>query len=347
MRNHHPYSLLPVILALLLLATGVSCGKPQPTPTVVLPTAVVTTFPTPTNGEATMASETLPAQQTVAPTSPPAPTSAAPTNTPAPPANAAALVNNQPVPLDEYEAQVALAVSALSQQQNFDPQTTEGQAALLQLRRQILDSMIDQTLIEQAAAREGIVVSMEKVETEMSRLIGDDATKFDDWLKANNMTRESFKVQLQRQLLSAAFQEYIVGSSAPEVEQVHARHILVTTEAEAMDVLVKLRNGESFATLAQEYSQDRATKDQGGDLGFFPRGVMPAEIELVAFALNPGQVSGIVKSDFGYHIIEVVEKDPKRAVSEEMLTAWRQNKFLEWLDDQRAAAKVEYLVPLQ
>jgi parvulin-like peptidyl-prolyl isomerase len=257
------------------------------------------------------------------------------------------LVNNQPVSLQEYEAQVALAASALSEQQSFDPQTTEGQAALLQLHRQILDSMIDQTLIEQAAAREGIVVPMEKVEAEMSRLIGDDAVQFDEWLKTNDMTRESFKAQLQRQLLSAAFQEYIVGSFPPEVEQVHARHILVTSETEAMDVLVKLRSGESFATLAQEYSQDRATKDQGGDLGFFPRGIMPTEIELVSFALDPGQVSGIVQSDFGYHIIEVLEKDPKKAVSEEMLTAWRQNKFIGWLEEQRATAKIEYLVPLQ
>lgn len=289
----------------------------------------------------------MPLQQTAAPTSPPAPTAAVPGNTPAPQADAAALVNNQPIPLQEYEAQVALAISALSQQQNFDPQTAEGQAAQLQLRRQILESMIDQTLIEQAAAREGIVVPMEKVETEMSRLIGDDAAQFDEWLKANGMTRESFKVQLQHQLISAAFQEHILGSLPPEVEQVHARHILVTSEAEAMDVLVKLHDGESFASLAQEYSQDRATKDQGGDLGFFPRGIMPAEIELVAFALNPGQVSGIVKSDFGYHIIEVVEKDAKKQVAEEMLTAWRQNKFIEWLEAQRATAKIEYLVPVE
>jgi PPIC-type PPIASE domain/SurA-like N-terminal domain len=334
MRNHHPHRWLAVALLLLALIPVVSCRR-QPTPAVVLPTAV-TTLPAPTSVP------TLPAQQTAVPTS-----SVTPANTPAQAANAAALVNNQPVSLQEYEAQVALAVSALSDQQSFDPQTAEGQAALLQLRRQILDSMIDQTLIEQAAAREGVVVPMEKVEAEMSRLIGDDPVKFDDWLKANDMTRESFKAQLQHQLLSAAFQEYIVGSSAPEVEQVHARHILVTTEAEAMDVLVKLRAGESFVTLAQEYSQDRATKDQGGDLGFFPRGIMPVEIEQVAFALDPGQVSGIVESDFGYHIIEVLEKDPKRQLSEEMLTTWRQNKFIEWLDEQRATAKIEYLVPVQ
>lgn len=345
MRNHH--HLFVAILLLLALISAVSCNQSRSTPTVALPTVAATTFPTPTSAPATGATPTLPLQQTAAPTSPPAPTAAVPGNTPAPQADAAALVNNQPIPLQEYEAQVALAISALSQQQNFDPQTAEGQAAQLQLRRQILESMIDQTLIEQAAAREGIVVPMEKVETEMSRLIGDDAAQFDEWLKANGMTRESFKVQLQHQLISAAFQEHILGSLPPEVEQVHARHILVTSEAEAMDVLVKLHDGESFASLAQEYSQDRATKDQGGDLGFFPRGIMPAEIELVAFALNPGQVSGIVKSDFGYHIIEVVEKDAKKQVAEEMLTAWRQNKFIEWLEAQRATAKIEYLVPVE
>ena len=340
MRNRHLYTLLVITLLAPILA--VSCNKSQPTPTAALPTAVVTALPTPTSASATAIVPTALPQQTAVPTS-----AAAPENTSAPQANTAALVNNQRVPLQEYEAQVALAVSALSQEQNFDAQTEEGKAALLQLSRQILDSMIDQVLIEQAAAREGIVVPMEKVETEMTRLIGDNAIQFDDWLKANNMTRESFKAQLQRQLLSAAFQEYIVGSAAPQVEQVHARHILVTSEAEAMDILVKLRAGESFANLAKEYSQDRASKDLGGDLGFFPRGIMPEELEAVAFALSPGQVSGIVKSDFGCHIIEVVEQDPNRTVAEEMLAAWRQNKFTDWLAEERAAAKIEYLVSFQ
>lgn len=336
MRNHHAFGLLVVVSFSLVLLLGVSCGKSQSTPTAVVPS-----LPTPTSAAATAVAPTAPPQQTAVPTSP------LPSTTTTSPANAAALVNNQPLPLPEYEAQIALAVQALSQEQSFDAQTEEGRAALLQISRQILDSMIDQILIEQAAAREGIVVPMEKVETEMARLIGENAAQFDEWLKANEMTRESFKAQLQRQLISAAFQEHIVGATAPQVEQVHARHILVATENEAMDVLIKLRGGESFSALAQQYSQDRASKDQGGDLGFFPRGIMPVEIEQVAFALDPGQVSGIVKSDFGYHIIEIVEKDPQRAVSEEMLATWRQNRFLAWLDGERAAAKIEYLVPLQ
>jgi len=269
------------------------------------------------------------------------------TPTPALAVAAAALVNGQPIPLQEYETQVSLAMAYLSQQQSFEPNTEEGKAALIQLRRQVLDWMIDQALIDQAAAREGISIPEEQVEAEMTRLIGDDVAKFEEWLKANNLTRDSFKVQLQRELLGAALQEHVVGSLPPAVEQVHARHILVMSEADAMDVLIELRSGESFAALAKQYSQDRGNRDMGGDLGFFPRGVMPLEIEVVAFALAPGQTSGMVKTDFGYHIIEIVEKDPARKVPDEMLATWRQKTFLKWLESQRAAATVEYLISME
>ncbi|MGC8786572.1 MAG: peptidylprolyl isomerase, partial [Anaerolineae bacterium] len=269
------------------------------------------------------------------------------TNTPAQIIAAAAIVNGQPIPLQEYEAQVAMALNTLSQQSS-EPQTEEEKAALLtQLRRQILDALIDQVLIEQAAAREGIAISEEQVEAEMARLIGDDTAKFEVWLQANGMTRDSFKAQLKQQLLSATFQEHVINAQSPIVEQVHARHILLLSEEEAMEVFLKLRAGESFTALAKQYSQDRSTKDNGGDLGFFPRGVMPPEIEAVAFGLSPGQTSGIVKTSFGYHIIEVVEKDPARKVSDEMLPTWQQKQFLQWLAEQRARAKIQYLIPME
>ena len=114
-----------------------------------------------------------------------------------------------------------------------------------------------------------------------------------------------------------------------------------------MEVLIKLRSGESFATLAQQYSQDMGSRDIGGDLGFFPRGVMLPEIEATAFGLEPGQTSGILKTAFGYHVIEVVEKDQLREVPEEMLAAWRQRAFLKWLDSQRSTATIRYLIPLE
>lgn len=335
MKDRGVLTMVPV-LALAILA--ISCSS-QNTPTP-LPPSLDTATPA-----ATVAATWTPVpQQTVLPA---ADTPTAEPNEATPAVDAAALVNGEPVPMEEYEAQVGQAIAALGQQYSFDPNTEEGKAALLQVRSQILDSLIDQALIEQAAIREGIAISDEKVEEEMARLIGDDVARFEEWLEANNLTRDSFKEQLGQQLLSAAVQERVIGSLATVVEQVHARHILLSSEAEAMDVLLKLRSGGSFSALAKQFSQDQASKETGGDLGFFPRAVMPAEIEAVAFGLAPGQISGLVKTDFGYHIVEIVEKDPSREVPEEMLPTWQQNHFLLWLDAHRRAAKIRYLVPIE
>lgn len=334
------------LLAVLILAlTMVSCAS-QATPSPSFPPP-----DTPTSG-ATVVPTILPEERPTATPEEPAATLKAltptePTSTPTLAVAAAALVNGQPIELEGYEAQVVLALDSLSQQQSFDQNTEEGRVALVLLRRQILDAMIDQVLIEQAAAREGISISEEEVQAEITLLIGDDVAKFEEWLSANGLTRDSFKFQLQQQLLSAAFQEHVVGPVPPAVEQVHARHILVMSEAEAMDVLIKLRSGESFADLAKQYSLDKGSSDTGGDLGFFPRGVMPPELETVAFALSPGRTSGVVRTDFGYHIMEVLEKDPARQMPEEMLPAWRQNTFLRWLETERQRAEIQYLVPVE
>jgi peptidyl-prolyl cis-trans isomerase D len=101
-------------------------------------------------------------------------------------------------------------------------------------------------------------------------------------------------------------------------EQVRARHILLNTagkdEAEvrkqAEGILAKIKGGADFAELARQLSEDQGTKPMGGDLGFFGRGQMVPEFETAAFALEAGQVSDIVKSQFGFHIIKVEEKRP-------------------------------------
>jgi peptidyl-prolyl cis-trans isomerase D len=105
-------------------------------------------------------------------------------------------------------------------------------------------------------------------------------------------------------------------------ERVHARHILLKTEgksdaekaalkAKAEDLLKQLKNGADFAELAKKYSDD-GSKEQGGDLGWFVRNQMVPEFDSVAFALKPKELSGVVTSQFGYHIIQTLEKDPAK-----------------------------------
>jgi peptidyl-prolyl cis-trans isomerase D len=105
-------------------------------------------------------------------------------------------------------------------------------------------------------------------------------------------------------------------------ERVHARHILFKTDGKsdaekaalktkAEDLLKQLKNGADFAELAKKNSQD-GSADQGGDLGWFVRNQMVPEFDSVAFALKPKELSGVVTSQFGYHIIQTLEKDPAK-----------------------------------
>ena len=89
-------------------------------------------------------------------------------------------------------------------------------------------------------------------------------------------------------------------------DTVHCAHILVKSEKEAQSVMKRLNNGEKFANIAREISLCPSAK-RGGDLGTFGRGKMVREFEQAAFALQKGQISPIVKTKFGYHVIRRLE----------------------------------------
>ena len=91
------------------------------------------------------------------------------------------------------------------------------------------------------------------------------------------------------------------------MSKVRASHILVKTEAEAKDILEELKNGASFGDLAKDRSLC-PSKKRGGDLGFFSRGKMVREFEKAAFALKKGELSDVVKTQFGYHILKVTDR---------------------------------------
>jgi peptidyl-prolyl cis-trans isomerase D len=127
-------------------------------------------------------------------------------------------------------------------------------------------------------------------------------------------------------------------------EQVRASHILLKTEGKndedvrkaAEEVLKKVKANGDFAALAKQYSED-TSKDQGGDLGLFGKGRMVPEFEAAAFAMQPGQVSDLVKSQFGYHIIKVTERqDPKTTPIDEVRAQIQQQLASQMADTQIA-----------
>jgi parvulin-like peptidyl-prolyl isomerase len=256
----------------------------------------------------------------------------------------AALVNGQPIAYEEYEKQAA-QVEAFFSQEGLDPESDEGRERLAQARRQVLEQMIDQELIRQAAVEMGVSISEAELESSIQDIIDQSGgqDQFNQSLQDMDTTYEGFRQMLLDQLLSEAVYAAVTASISPMAEQVHARHILLPTREQAEEVLARLQAGEDFSYLAREYSEDISSRESGGDIGFFPRGVMPPEVEGVAFSLPVGDTSGIVETQFGFHIVQVLERE-EREIAVEVFENLRQQTFMQWLQDRREGATIERFV---
>lgn len=338
------------ILTLTVLLTGVmtACGGPStPTPealvATVLPAEPAESVPQPTQ----MATPSAQQRDTTPAPSEPTAEERRPTAETQSPPGVVAEVNGTAIPMADFQRQLTDARAYLLGQGLIDPDTEEGQIALRALRDQVLNQLIDQVLIIQAAEELGLTVTDEELETSIAQIkkdLGSDEA-FAASLAANNLTEEEFRRLQRQQLLSRKVIDTVTAEIPETAEQVRARHILVRTQEEAESILEQLENGGDFVELAKKYSIDETSRDNGGDLGFFPRGVVLPEFEEVAFALDVGERSGVVETPFGYHIIEVLEHD-KRPIPDEIKEGLRQQIITNWLEAQRAQADIQrYLEP--
>lgn len=213
---------------------------------------------------------------------------------------------------------------------------------LERFKSHILNRVIEEELLKQEVKKQGVVVTEEEIKSsfeDYKQRFKSDA-HFEEYLKHSKTTIEKIKEKLQDKL---SLEKYLEGKHLLDVgedevkkfyedtkeenwttkEMVHAQHILIrlpekpTKEDEEkaqkkINEIKKLLRKEDFSLLAKKYSEDPGSKDQGGDLGSFPRGMMVKEFEDTAFSLNEGEFTKEpVKTRFGYHFIKVIEKKPK------------------------------------
>lgn len=257
----------------------------------------------------------------------------------------AARVNGQGIPLSVYERQVeSLRVPLI--QQGLDPNTEQGKEALQGLREQALAQLIDDALVEQEAKKQNINVSPNEINNRIQQLINDAGgqEKFNQYLTNNQLTVQDLCQQIRAFLFAEAMTERVTQNLPTRVEQVRVAHILFAKKEDAQAALQKLTSGTDFAALAKQVSQDEATRDNGGDLGWFPRAVMPPEFEQAAFSLQVGQVSDVISTQLGLHILKLLERDASRALTPELIQGQRQAAYNTWLDALRAKAQIERLV---
>ena len=252
--------------------------------------------------------------------------------TPGPPV--AVWVNGQPIYVSDYERALAQYEAELHLQ-GIEANSPEGERNLAEARGWILDWMITELLMVQAAQAAGAAVPETDIDREMEQMIADAGGEvpFADRLAEWGYTRDEFRQVVHAQLLQEAMKRRVIDEVPTVAEHVHARHIVVDTLEKAESILARLVAGADFATLAQAFTLDSSTRQSGGDLAFFPRGILvQVEVEDAAFALEPGQWGQVVASSQGYHVLQVIERDPERAVSaqnlhllqEQALDAWTQ-----------------------
>lgn len=250
-----------------------------------------------------------------------------------------AVVGNQIILESELKAQLALYATQFGVDLKDDQKRKE-------LEKEILEQMInDNLLLIQAQKDTTIEVTSKEVETAVEEQMKKVKSQFSleeafqDQLKTERLTenelKKKYKEQIKKQMLIDKltskklsqvsvstkevkdFYEAYKDSIPNQPESIKLSHILleIKPSQSTMDSLKKkaemvldlVRKGEDFAKLAEEYSDDPSGKN-GGDLGFFKKGDMIEKFEKVAFALNPGETSDLVETEFGYHIIKVEDK---------------------------------------
>jgi len=268
-------------------------------------------------------------------------------------------VDGRSVTLEQFQKDFA---ATLPPGQNLSPEEKQ------ELERAFLVQVIDRELALDEAENLGITVTPMEVEEALQEYRRDyPAGAFEEMLSERGITLDSWQRELTQNLLmekvvrqaaysgvtvseeeiAAYYQKHRDNFDRPE--QVRARQIVIASEAEGQRILGLLRQGESFAEMARQYSLS-PDSEQGGDLGFFARGEMPPAFDAVVFSLPVGRLSDLVKSEYGFHIFLVEERRKAMRlglddVREEIRSGLRAEKedraYQEWLGKLRGQAAIE------
>jgi peptidyl-prolyl cis-trans isomerase C len=265
---------------------------------------------------------------------------------------------------------------------NLSPDDPQYKAAI----QQIMPQLVGLEIAKAYASEHNITASDEEVDQEIEKIkkqVGEQARSsgqdlsdqeaYEQALKQNNITEEQLREDIRENLLPIQkVQEKVAGNAEPTDEEIEkfyeqnkeaqfttpeqrcVRHILFTKDQKqkAEDVKKQLQDGGDFAKLAKQYSQDPGSAEKGGDLGCLGKGETVPPFEEAAFGAKEGEIVGPVKTEFGYHILEVTDEKPKqtRPLSEvesqirSQLAAQKQSEaFSKWLDEQKKQRDVKYL----
>jgi len=252
-----------------------------------------------------------------------------PTETPVP-VPVAAVVNGEGILLTDFEEEYLRYQDAIVKS-GVELDEVVGKAT-------VLENMIDVLLLAQNARENGFHLTDELFQERKNNLIAQlgDEQKLVTWKAENHYSEESF-TRLYKIEIEAAFMRDSIMQAVPvTAEQIHAKQILVQSKALAEEIYTRLQSGADFATLAWIY--DPIT---GGELSWFPRNYLVLkDVEDAVFLLNPGEYTTILPTDYGYQIVQVLEREKDRLLTQDALFTYQRRALKDWLQDKKQSSMI-------
>jgi peptidyl-prolyl cis-trans isomerase C len=261
-------------------------------------------------------------------------------------------VNGEAIAVQEFERELALAYEFP------EGATAPAPDQLVALKQTVLQELLDRRLLLQDARSKGITVSQEAVQAAVARLKSEyQDGGFQEALSQGRLSLADFQAKTAARLTVEKLVDEVVyqrvavtedelqgyldahASEFQEPEEVHAAQIVVKEVEDARHIRDELQQGKKFSDLARAHSLS-ADARLGGDLGWFPKGVMPPEFDKVAFSLQPGQISDVVTSEYGFHLFKVLDRRPARKKD---LAQVRREVERRLLRDKKAKAQADYV----
>ena len=265
-----------------------------------------------------------------------------------------ATVNGDPITLAEFQERFARA--------GFKAE----QDVALEVKQDFLNRLIERKMMLREAQRRRIKIGRPEINKRIEVLRTENGKDVEEVLSEQGIDFEKWKSDIWEdmmveRLLAREVSRHVTVSSSEvkryyqanpqefqKPDQVHARQIVVSTEAEAQKVMEVLQNGADFATVARTKST-APEAERGGDLGYFAMGDMPTEFNVV-FGLSKGGISGIVKSPYGFHIFKLEDKrragtisldEAYKEIAEKLRREKEDRQYKQWLQELRSRTKFE------
>ncbi|EKD49465.1 MAG: hypothetical protein ACD_63C00135G0001 [uncultured bacterium] len=245
-------------------------------------------------------------------------------------------VDSNVVALKEYDDNIAAMKHFFEKQLSVDLTTEDGKKALLEVEMRVKEKLKQEKLIENLLKEQEIVISDEDIEKEYQAYISQEVIGGEE--NALKMFDQQFGWGTKEELMKFAIKPYLARTKLEEKLKENDEYKSVAKK-KVEKVLAEVREKpDSFAEFARKYSDDPQSAQTGGELGFFGKGMMLPAFEEAAFALKKDEISNLVETEFGYHIIKMNDRDDK---NEQVNVSHILFAFFEsWLKEEEGQAKI-------